>query len=431
MTDRRTPRENGEPRIRGERAHRAPAGDAAEPEAEAETEGDEAAVAETVPQDQEAAAAEKARLAKEEAEKTQLAKEEAEKARLASEADDPEPGTNIVEMKVQRALAEANKPIEVATETIWSTDQEKIKARKAVEDAYRAAARRGTPQETAGELWLRYRKADEKFQSAASDMLRSRVEHWKIDKNKEEEASLRESHLWKWIDTFLAPSADPKAPPPAGPEKLQVRKILLERKQVEARLAATLGKRERARQEAAQETKNWEKAFARWSAPDKEIAAMIASYFDRIDQLNADINTGNNRAQAIFSFWFEVAPVHLQLRDKKVDAMDAPGVQMIRDALKDFPNLANSYESGAVRKDGSLYLLDPGPKDPPDPSPLAAKRRDVLEEWQGAAERQAAAEAAYATRPDAAADLKPRHDKLKDDGWVKGTREALADPKTP
>lgn len=428
MTDRRAPRENGEPRIRGERARRTPAGDAAEPEAEAETEGDEAAVTETVPQDEETAAAEKARLATEEAEKARLATEEAEKARLGREADDPEPDINIVEMKKQRALADATKPIEAATDAIWSMDPDKIKARKAVEDAYRTAARRGTAEETAGELWLRYQKAEEKFKSAAADMLRSRALEWKVDKDKEaEDANLRESHLWRWIGTFLAP----KSGPPQGPEKLQVRKILLERKQVAARLTDTLGKREGARQEAAEETKSWEKAFGRWSAPDKEIAALIASYFDRIDQLNADINTGNNRDQAIFSFWFEVAPIHLQLRDKKVDATNTPGVQMIRDALKEFPNLANNYKSGADRKDGSLYLLDPGPKDPPDPSPLADKRQKVLASWQLAAETQSHAEADYATRPDAAADLKPRHDKLKDDGWVKGTREALADPKKP
>lgn len=423
MTDRRTPPEDAELRPARGRVRRAAAADAAEPDATAE--GDEAAAAETAPRDEEAAATDKARLAKEKA-------AAAEKVRLA-EADDPVPDTNIVEMKEQRALADANKPIEAATETIWSTDPDKIKARKAVEDAYRTAARRGTAEETAGELWIRYQKANDKFESAAADMLRSRPLDWKVDKDKEaEDANLRESHLWRWIDTFLTP----KTTPSQGPEKLQVRKILLERKQVTARLMETLGEREKARQEAAEKTKNWEKAFGRWSAPDKEIAALIASYFDRIDQLNADINTGNNRDQAIFSFWFEVAPIHLQLRDETVTPETTPGVALITDALKQFRtdpkkdfDLENNYKSGKDRDDGSLYLLDPGPKDPPDPSPLAKKRRKVLASWQRAAETQAKAEADYATRPDAAADLKPRHDKLKDDGWVKGTREALAPPK--
>jgi hypothetical protein len=353
---------------------------------------------------------------------------DAEAAARLAEADDLPPEPKLVTMKEQRALADANKPIEPATEAIWSTDPDKIKARKAVEEAYRTAARRGTKEEAAGELWIRYQKANDKFESAAADMLRSRPLDWKVDKDKEaEDANLRESHLWRWIDTFL----DPKAAPPPGPQKLQVRKILRERMQVESRLMETLGEREKTRQKAAETTKNWEKAFGRWSAPDKEIAALIASYFDRIDQLNADINTGNNRDQAIFSFWFEVAPVHLQLRDEEVTPENTPGVKLIRDALKEFPNLANNFKSGKDRDDGSLYLLDPGPKDPPDPSRLAAKRRAVLESWQGEAKKQAKAEADYVTRPDAAADLKPRHDKLKDDGWVKGTREALADPKKP
>jgi hypothetical protein len=386
------------------------------------TKGDKTPAADAGPGATDAAAAEKAKAAKEKA-------AEAERMRLV-EADDPLPDSNIVAMKKQRALADANKPIEAATETIWSTDPDKIKARKAVEDSYRSAARRGTVEETAGELWIRYRKADDKFESAAADMLRSRPLEWKVGRDKEvEDSNLRESHLWRWIDAFLAPSTTRSQ----GAERLQVRKILLERKQVAARLMRTMGEREKARQEAADKTRNWEKAFGRWSAPDKEIAALIASYFDRIDQLNADINTGNNRDQAIFSFWFEVAPIHLQLRDKRVTPKNTPGVGLIIEALKQFrtdpdteSDLENNYKSGKDRDDGSLYLLDPDPKDPPDPRPLAAKRQEVLVEWRAAAVTQSEAEAAYATRPDAAADLKPRHDKLKDDGWVKGAREALA-----
>ena len=320
--------------------------------------------------------------------------------------DDPRPGDALREMKRQRALADANKPIEAAVEAIWSTDPDKVKAREAVQEAYRKAARTGTTLESEGELRTRYNRANEKFVEAAHDLLRRRP-----DRTDDRLGS----RLTTWIATYLPPADQ-------ASDKAVVRSVLRQRKQVADRLNKLLGEREKARQVALDETKRWEKAFGRWSAPDKEMGAMIASYADRIDQLNADINTGNNRDQAIFSFWFEVAPVHLQLRPDKVDESDTPGVDLIKAALKEsFPDLMDNFKSGRDRKDGSLFLIDP--------DNLANKRKQVLERWQEAAIEQAEAEAEYATRPDAAADLKPRHDKLKDDGWVKGTKEALATPK--
>lgn len=320
--------------------------------------------------------------------------------------DDGRPKKQLFEMKRQRALADINKPIEPAAEAIWSMEPDKVKARAAVEEAYRKAARTGTDRDSEGELRARYRAVDDKFNNAAADMLRVR--------DYPERSRARESgetaQLVRWIDTCLTG------------DNARVRTVLRQRKQVAERLTETLGERERRRQGAAEVTKRWETAFARWSAPDKEIAAMIASYADRIDQLNADINTGNNRDQAIFSFWFEVAPVHLQLRPKPVTPDNTPGVGLIREELsKEFPDFEDVFESGVKRNDGSLYLIDP--------EGLAGKRRDVLKEWQEAAADQARAEAAYTTRPDSAGDLRPRHDKLKGDGWIKGTREALAAPK--
>jgi hypothetical protein len=318
----------------------------------------------------------------------------------AEKADDPEAETKLWEMKRQRALADANKPIEPAAEAIWSTEPDKLKARTAIEAAYRKAARKGSDQDSEGELHARYRRATDKFIDAAADMLRSRQGRGE---------SNGESHLGRWIKTYLSSGAAP------------VRTMLRERKQVATRLARHLGERERSRDAAADETKRWEKAFGRWSSPDKEIGAQIASYADRIDQLNADINTNNNRDQAIFSFWFEVAPSHLQLQAGRVTDDDAPGVSKIRDALAEFPLLLRNFLGGEERNDGSLYLIDP--------DELPKKREAILKAWQDAAGMQARAEADYSTRPDAAADLKPRHDKLKDDGWVKGAKEALATPK--
>jgi hypothetical protein len=320
--------------------------------------------------------------------------------------NDPKPEKQLWKMKWQRALADANKPIEAAAEAIWSSDPDKVKARTAIEQAYRAAAREGSDRHPEGELHVRYRKADEKFVDAANDMLRSG--HGRDEG--------RDSHLERWIRTNLTSGTAP------------VRAKLRERQQVATRLTKRLGPRERARQDAIDTTKRWEKAFARWSSPDKEIGAQIASYFDRIDQLNADINTNNNRDQAIFSFWFEVAPSHLQLREDKVSAANTPGVNLIMEALKEFPELKDIFKSGNDRKDGSLYLLEPHP-DPVQDNRLRDKRREILKGWQDSAADQAKAEADYSTRPDAAADLKPRHDKLKDDGWVKSTKEVLATPK--
>ena len=344
--------------------------------------------------------------------------------------DDPDPNPELWEMKKQRALADVSKPLEPAAEAIWSAEPDKKKARETLETAYRDAVREGSRLKAEGDLRRRYRALHEKFVNAAADMLRSQQDVV------EKPQKLKESHLVTWLNTFLAAGQEPG--------KAVVREALADRQQVEARLEKRMGPRELARQKAAEATKRWETAFARWSSPEKEIAAVMASYADRIDQLNADINTGNNRDQAIFSFWFEVAPLHLQLRYAElddeggsglVDDEVAPGVTKIRKALTDFEELKSNYEAGAQRNDGSIYFLKPEPDTATVPDPrrgdrnLAEKRQRILEKWQKAAAKQAAAEADYAARPDAAADLKPRHDKLKGDGWVKGTREALAKPK--
>lgn len=372
------------------------------------------------------------------------AEDEAEKAEARKfddevPVDDPPADTQLHEMKRQRALADASKPIEPAVEAFWSTDPDKVKAREAIQKAYRDASREGSSQEAEGELLRRWRTLDEKFVNAAADMLRSGRQGLVAQPLKH-----KDSHLVTWINTYLAKGQGGKA---------VVRDVLVQRQQLKTRLTGRLGPREKARQEAIEDTKRWETAYGRWSAPGKEIAAVMASYADRIDQLNADINTNtnNNRDQAIFSFWFEVAPSHLQLRPAKLaneppKAKDgkatakadeasgakaeptvvsndiAPGVTEIWNALKsDFPELLPYFQTGAERGDGSVYLIDP--------DELPKKRENVLTAWQEAAQRQAVAEADYATRPDAAGDLKPRYDKLKDDGWVKGTREALAPPK--
>ena len=57
-------------------------------------------------------------------------------------------------------------------------------------------------------------------------------------------------------------------------------------------------------------------AFADWSAPGAKMSALVADYAGKIEKLNADINNDINADLAIFSFWFEIAPKHLQLRNE-------------------------------------------------------------------------------------------------------------------
>jgi hypothetical protein len=131
----------------------------------------------------------------------------------------------------------------------------------------------------------------------------------------------------------------------------------------------------------------------------------------KIDKLNADINNDLNADAAILTFWFEYAPKHLQLRR---DALNNDDLQAQIDRLK-----------AAVGSDLAKQL-DPGGQRQEDD--LETHRDDVLESWKNAADQQADAEAAYKLRPDDAATLKQRWDKLKDDGWLKDVKSALEKP---
>lgn len=318
--------------------------------------------------------------------------------------DDPEPEQQLWVRKKQCALADASKPIEPAVEAIWATDPDKLKARKAIEDNYRKAALKGKDRDSHGELRARYERGNDKFIEVGTAMLHNR-------EGKVGEPEVRnESHLAHWINTYMAPGTG------------AVWQRLRDRQQLGTRLSNRLGEREKKRQVAAVDTEKWEKAFGRWSAPDKEITRLIASYEGLLDPLAADIATGNNRALAIFSFWFEVAPIHLQLRDETVTDENAPGVQILQQVLKEeFSDLVVNYIAGKDRQDGSVYLIDP--------DELPSHRQAILARWQSVAQDQADAEADYVTRPDAAADLKPRYDELKDDGWINGAKQVLAMPK--
>src|SRR3954447_5205301 len=303
----------------------------------------------------------------------------------AAAADDPEPAEQLAEIAESVALAEVMKPVATATEDLYATAPDKVKARRAIVDDYAKAL--STPP---GDLLAKYDAADRRFVRTAQDMAET---------------------LEGWIERLLTDAGGTSA----------VAKALRERAQLRARLKALTGGRESARLLAQAETKWWADRFADWSAPGAKMSALVADYAGKIEKLNADINNDINADLAIFSFWFEIAPKHLQLRNEPLDDdVIEKQIDDLKTALGPGSDLAAQFELGSARSDGSLYLI------PADA--LEQRRRDVLAGWKGAAERQATAEADYKLRPDDAGALKQRWDKLKDDGWLKQAKSALEKP---
>jgi hypothetical protein len=273
------------------------------------------------------------------------------------------------------ALAEAMKPLEGPTADLYSPDKQP--ARDALQKAYAKT----TAQD--GDLRTKLDAAHKKFDRAASDMA---------------------PRLDEWIKLLSSgPLAD----------------TLRRREDTKTQLDARSGDREKARANAQADAKNWADRHADWSAPADKMTALIGTYVDKIDKLNADINNDVNRDAAILSFWFEVAPAHLQIDDKydtlSGDAKSA--VDKVKGALGDYKDLAAALVPGKDRKDGSLWLIAP--------ADLDSKRKWVLDQWIKAAGAQADAEAKYKQNPDDAASLKQQWDKLKDDTWIKDAKAAL------
>src|SRR4051794_6656668 len=278
-------------------------------------------------------------------------------------ADDPEPAEQLAEIAESVALAEVMKPVATATEDLYATAPDKVKARRAIVDDYAKAL--STPP---GDLLAKYEAAHRRFVRTAQDMAET---------------------LEGWIERLLKDAGGTSA----------VARALGERAQLRSRLAALTGGREGARLPAQAETKWWADRFADWSAPGAKMSALVADYAGKIEKLNADINNDINADLAIFSFWFEIAPKHLQLRNEPLDdEVIEKQIDDLKTALGPDSDLAAQFELGSARQDGSLYLI------PADA--LEQRRRDVLAGWKGAAERQATAEADYKLRPDDAGALK-------------------------
>jgi hypothetical protein len=276
------------------------------------------------------------------------------------------------------ALAEAMKPIEAASADVYSADKQK--SRDALNAAYDKAV---APD---GELRLKFAKAHASFIRAAEDMA---------------------GRMEKWVDRLAVDGTTGR--------KLNERKTILEN------LRKLLGDHEKARADAQAETKRWADRHADWSSPVEKMKAILSEYADKIDKINADVNNDVNRDAQIFSFWFEVAPRHLQLTDEPLPTKAQEALDAVKTALKGFDkDIKNKLELGSARDDGSLYLIPAGGLD--------EKRRLVLLRWIEAAEAQSKAEAAYKLGPDDSATLRQSWDKLKGDAWIKDARSALETP---
>lgn len=291
--------------------------------------------------------------------------------------DDPR-DDRVEDLATASAVAEAKRATEAATIEIHSVAPDKAKARRTAAADYAEAVK---PE---GVVWKKFEAADKDFERTAKDMSEA---------------------LAEWIAANLTA--------PQG----RVRVLLDERRQVGTRLRDRYGERERRRVEKQDAAKRWADAFAAWSKPGAKASALIGDYADKIRRLNADINNEEGRDQAIFTFWFDVAPKHLQLRAEPLPAEIAKDIEALRTALRHDDDLRDRLAPGRDRDDGSLYL---------DPDlDYGAKREEILAAWSAAAEDLGEAEAAYRLRPDDAAALKQRFDKLRADGWQKAAAEAL------
>lgn len=278
------------------------------------------------------------------------------------------------------ALAALIKPIETAATDLYAP--EKQPARDAVVKTYSDAVARN------GVLRVKMDKASASFMRAAADM---------------------DGSLDEWTPKLT------DATKPLGA-------MLKRRAETLASLTALTGKNEKAKADAQQATTQWAARHADWSAPADAIGKIIDSYLTQIDKLNADINNEINKDAAILSFWFEIAPRHLQVSDQALTGDAQAALTKVIDALNaaSFTDLADKLDPAKTRANGGVWLLPA--------SSLTAKRESVFASWKTAAETQATAEAAFKLAPDDAGTLKTAWDTLKADAWIKDAKASLSPP---
>lgn len=291
----------------------------------------------------------------------------------------PTPAELLAKMAKDLAIAEARKPLEGPFSDVYAPTTDKLAARKKLHDAYADAAA------ASGPLKTRFDTAKKSFNRSVLDMAAV--------------PAGGTSALDAWLKfAFDAPG--------------ELKNLLTDRKDLAAKVTAPAGPLEQARTNAQAATKAWAARYTDWSAPVDKITAQIGQYADKIDKLNADINNEVNRMGAMTSFWFEVAPRHLQLAPD-IDAGVKAAVDKVAAKLAGYGDLKDLLTIGGTRfaNDGSLYFVA-------DADTAASNREKVLEIWNDKAVAQAKAEAAFKLAPDDIASSKQRYDKLKNDGWI-------------
>ncbi|WBY07646.1 hypothetical protein PIB19_20430 [Sphingomonas sp. 7/4-4] len=224
------------------------------------------------------------------------------------------------------ALADAMKPIEAAAADLYAVDRQA--ARDAIADKYAKAVAPG------GDLRRKLDAANANFNETAGFMVDA---------------------LDEWVKKVAT-----------GP----LHQLLVTRAKTRTDLDATLGSRERARAAAQDDAKAWGARFADWSAPADTITKIVAGYADQINKLDLEINGGNAPDSAILSFWFEVAPKHLQVSDGTLtdDAKTALGKVKNAVAQAGFADLAAWLDPVTARNAGGVYVIPPVDLPPSGPT---------------------------------------------------------------
>lgn len=285
----------------------------------------------------------------------------------ASFSDDP-PKPEVQRHLVQMTLAaDAARLLTSPTNDLFS-DEPAIKKKR--DDLATALHKACDPQ---GPLRVKYEELDKSFQALAD--------------------TIAKNGLDEWIETYLGDDGALLA-------------LFRQRAQVAVRLGKTKGLREGARDRAREWADRAAATYADWSAPADKIAALIGQYADKLAGISCNLGNAKTKPQAMYDFWFEVAPKHLSLSKDAVDDDKATGYTSIAAKLEEFAEFGDFVDLAHPADQRASHALFIAPDD------LQDQRLAVLRAWQAALSDKIDAEAEFQLRPDDGATLKSRLDKL-------------------
>lgn len=304
--------------------------------------------------------------------------------------DDPRLPDSIEQIALDTAISDARRPLADPTKELWSTDPDKAQARAAIEKTYKAAMA-SSPE---GALAQLYRRAQEEFIEAAKHLTRS-----------ESDGS---TPLGTWLAAHLR-SGTP------------LWSFLKQLPNLQNRVFSRKGWRERDRDALRETTARWVEAHRLWSDPVGSMTAMLTGLSDKIETAHGQFGDKDNGDLAVYRFWFEYAPIVLQLSPALPTDTTVPGYDAVKGKFNGFAHLLERLKSGEERKDGSLYLIA---------GDLTTHRQWILGEWRKSADKLAASEAHFNLRPDDLATLAPRL-KERIDREADLAKDAFPAPATP